>query len=166
MYWLPYSFHTSHHLSQTASLPWISYPLKNWYSIHARWSKSSLTHSIPFCDIFPSLKQNFIAYRSSKVFSRPDCIFEIRLLWQSGFNTMYSNCCSFEPEIIKINHSSHKIYSNSIMKFHECTTILDAYTKKSGNLLNAPRMDPHIWPCKSRTTSPNLLTAAMWGHRM
>ena len=25
----------------------------------------------------PSLKQNFIAYRSSKVSSRPDCIFEI-----------------------------------------------------------------------------------------
>ena len=26
---------------------------------------------------FPSLKQNFIAYRSFKVSSRPDCIFEI-----------------------------------------------------------------------------------------
>ena len=26
---------------------------------------------------FPSLKQNFIEYRSSKVSSRPDCIFEI-----------------------------------------------------------------------------------------
>ena len=26
---------------------------------------------------FPSLKQNFIAYRSSKVSLRPDCIFEI-----------------------------------------------------------------------------------------
>ena len=42
-------------------------PLKNWCSIHARWSKSSLTHSIRFCGIFPSLKHNFIAYRSSKV---------------------------------------------------------------------------------------------------
>ena len=31
---------------------------------------------------FPSLKQNFIAYRSSKVSSRPDCIFEIHQLWQ------------------------------------------------------------------------------------
>ena len=30
---------------------------------------------------FPSLKQNFIAYRSSKVSSRPDCIFEIHQLW-------------------------------------------------------------------------------------
>ena len=27
-------------------------PLKNWCSIHARWSKSSLKHSIHFCDIF------------------------------------------------------------------------------------------------------------------
>ena len=27
-------------------------------------------------------------------------------------------------------------------------------------------MDPHIWPSKSRTTSSNIHTAAMWGHRM
>ena len=40
---------------------------------------------------FPSLKQNFIAYRSSKVSSRPDCIFEIHQLWQSGFSRVYSN---------------------------------------------------------------------------
>ena len=33
---------------------------------------------------FPSLKQNFIAYRSSKVSSHPDFIFEIHQLWQSG----------------------------------------------------------------------------------
>ena len=57
---------------------------------------------------FPSLKQNFIAYRSSKVFSRPDCIFEIHQLWQLGFSRVYSNyccSCSFEPEIIKIGQS-------------------------------------------------------------
>ena len=30
---------------------------------------------------FPSLKQNFIAYRSSKVCLRPDWIFEIHQLW-------------------------------------------------------------------------------------
>ena len=32
--------------------------------------------SIPYVSVafFPSLKQNFIAYRSSKVSSRPDCI--------------------------------------------------------------------------------------------
>ena len=49
-------------------------PLKNWWSIHARWFKSSLKHSIRFCGIFPSLKQNFNAYRSFKLSWRPDCI--------------------------------------------------------------------------------------------
>ena len=41
--------------------------------------------SIPYVSVefFPSLKQNFISYRSSKVSSRPDCIFEIHQLWQS-----------------------------------------------------------------------------------
>ena len=39
--------------------------------------------NIPYVSVafFPSLKQNFIAYRPS---SRPDCIFEIHQLWQSG----------------------------------------------------------------------------------
>ena len=27
-------------------------------------------------------------------------------------------------------------------------------------------VDPHIWMCKSRTTSTNLHTATMWGHRI
>ena len=59
-------------------------PLKNWCSIHARCFKSSLKHSIRFVAFFPSLNQNFIAYRPSKVSWRPDCIFEIHQLWQSG----------------------------------------------------------------------------------
>ena len=44
--------------------------------------------SIPLVSVafFPSLKQNFIAYRPSKVSWRPDCIFEIHQQWQSGFN--------------------------------------------------------------------------------
>ena len=63
--------------------------------------------SIPYVSVafFPSLLQNFIAYCSSKVSWRPDCIFEIHQLWQSGFSRVYSNCCcscSFAPEIIKI----------------------------------------------------------------
>ena len=38
--------------------------------------------SIPYVSVafIPSSKQNFIAYRSSKVSSRPDCIFEIHQL--------------------------------------------------------------------------------------
>ena len=80
-------------------------PLKTWCSIHARSFKSSLKHSIRFCGIFPSLKQNFIAYRSSNVYSRPDFIFDIHQPWQSGFSRVYSNCCCscwFEAEIIKL----------------------------------------------------------------
>ena len=53
---------------------------------------------------------------------------------------MYSNCCcscSFEPEIINIGQSSHKMYSNNILNFQEFTTILNACTKMSGNLLKA-----------------------------
>ena len=84
---------------------------------------------------------NLIAYRSSKVSSRPDCIFEIHQLWQSGFSKVYSNCCcscSFEPEIIRIGQSSHKMYSNNIVNFEDPTTILNSCTKKSGKLLEAP----------------------------
>ena len=46
--------------------------------------------SIPYVSVafFPSLKQNFIAYHSSKV---SDSIFEIHQLWQSGFSRVYSN---------------------------------------------------------------------------
>ena len=96
--------------------------------------------SIPYVSVafVPSLKQNFIAYHSSKVISRPDCIFEIHQLWQSDFNRVYSNCCcscSFEPEIIKIGQSSYKMYSNNIVNFQESTTILNAYTKKVRKLI-------------------------------
>ena len=75
--------------------------------------------SIPYVHVafFQSLKQNFIAYRSSNVPRRPDCIFEIHQLWQSGFSRVYSNCCcrcSFEREIMKIGQSYHKMYSNNI----------------------------------------------------
>ena len=124
-------------------------PLKNWGSIHARCSKSSL--KLPYVSVafFPSLKQNFIAYCSSKVSSYPDRIFEIHQLWQSDFSRVYSNCCcscSFEPEIIKIGQSFYKMYSNNILNFQESMTILNAYTKKAGNLSNAPRVYKWIVP--------------------
>ena len=111
-------------------------PLKNWCSIHARCPQSSLKHSI-------CLTQNFIAYRSSEVSSRPDCLFEIHQLWQSGFSRVYSNCCcscSFKPEII--SQSSHTMYSKHILNFQESTTILNACTKRSRNLLRVSRTFP------------------------
>ena len=80
--------------------------------------------------------------------SRPDCIFEIHQLWQSGFCRVYSNCCcscSFKPEIIKISQSSHKMYSNNIMNFQVSRTILNACTKKSENLLIALRCCEQSW---------------------
>ena len=113
-------------------------PLKNTWSIYARCSKSTLKHSIRFCDLFSKLKHNFITYRSSKVSSRPDCVFEIHQLWQSGFNRRYYNsCCSFsiEPEIIKIGQTSHKMYSNKILNFQESTIILSVCTKKVWKLI-------------------------------
>ena len=115
-------------------------PLKNWCSMQDGWKA---VWSIPYVSVafFPSLKHNFIAYCSSKVFSHPDSIFEIHQLWQSGFSRVYSNCCcscSFEAEIIKICQSSHKMYINNIVNFQESMAILNACTKKSGNLLNAP----------------------------
>ena len=67
--------------------------------------------SIPYVYVvfFPTLKQNFIAYRSS---SRPDGIFEIHQLWQCVFSRVYSNsCCSceFKPKFVKIGQSSNKM---------------------------------------------------------
>ena len=156
MYGLPYSSHTSHHPSQTPCLPWILCHSKT----DARFMQDGrkAVWSIPyiFVAFFPSLKQTFIAYSSSKVSSRPDCIFEIHQLWQSGFSTVYSNgCCScwFEPEIINIGQSSHKMYSNNILNFQESTTILNTCIKMSENLLKAPRtyiqtyIHSHLLPC-------------------
>ena len=142
MFWLPYSSQTSHHPSQTLCLPWISFATQK-LMLDSRKMVQKLSEAFHkfLCDFFPSLKQNSIAYRSSKVSSRPDCIFEIPQLWQSGFSRVYSNCCcrcSFESEIIKIGQSSHNVYSNNIVNFQESTTILNACTKKSGNLLKAP----------------------------
>ena len=95
-------------------------PHKKWCSIHANGEKA--VWSIPYVSVafFPSLKHNLIAYRSSKLSWRPDCIFKIHQLWQSCFWRVYSNCCcycSFKPEIIKISQSSHKMYSNNILNF-------------------------------------------------
>ena len=111
---------------------------------------SRVKHSVLFCGIFSKFKTDFFAYRSSKVSSLPDCIFEIHQQWQSGFSRVYTNSCcscSFEAEIIKIGQSSHKMDSNNIVNFQESTTILNACKKKSRNLLNAPRIYIYIYVC-------------------
>ena len=106
--------------------------------------------SIPYVSVafFPRSKHNFIAYRSSKVSSRLDWIFTIHQLWQSVFSRVYSNSCcssSFEPENIEIGQSSHKMYSNNILNFQESTTMLNACTKKSRDLLNAQHIYIYIY---------------------
>ena len=56
----------------------------------------------------------------------------------AGLCRVYSNSycsCLFEPEIIKICQLSHKMYSNSIVNFQECTPILNAHTKKVWKLI-------------------------------
>ena len=56
---------------------------------------------------------------------------------------MYSNCwcsCSFEPEIIKIGHSSHKMYSNNIVNFQVSATISNACTKYVWKHMNVLRI--------------------------
>ena len=144
MYRLHSSSHTSHHPSKTPCLPWISYATQKLMldSCKMLQKQSEVFHTFLW-HFFASLKQNFIPYRSSKVSSRPDCIFEIHQLWQSDFSRVCSNCCCscwFEAEIIKIGQSSHKMYSNFIVNFQDSTTILNACTKKSGNLLKATRI--------------------------
>ena len=135
MYRLPYTSHTSHHPSQTPSLNLLCYSKTDARFMQDGWKA---VWSIPYVSVasfFPSLKQNFIAYCSSKV---SDCIFEIHQLWQSGFSRVYSSCCcscSFEPEILNIGQSSHKIYSNNIVNFQESTTTLNAHTKKVWKLI-------------------------------
>ena len=77
--------------------------LKNWCSIHARWSKSSLKHSIRFCGIiFPSLKQNFTAYRSSKVSSCPDAF----LRFPSWDNQAFVGCIPIAAVAVHLNLKS------------------------------------------------------------
>ena len=137
-----------HSSSLTDSLPSLN------LLCHSKTDAPKAVWSIPYISVafFPSLKQNFIAYHSSKVSLCPDCIFEIHQLWQSGFSRVYSNSCwscSVEPEIIKIGQPSHKMYSNNILNFQESTTILNACTKKSGNLLNTPHSMSYAWPSKS-----------------
>ena len=165
MYWLPYSCHTSHHPSQTACLPWISYATQKTDARFMQDSRKAVL-SIPyiFVSLFPSSKYNSIAYRSSKVSSRPDCLFEIHQLWQSGFSRVYSNCyCSysFKPEIIKIGQSSHKMYSNN--NFQEYVNFKCLYKKV---LLNSPRIYIYI---KSEWRTPlerkNSLVALLSAYR-
>ena len=158
------------HLSSslTDSLPSLNLSCHSKNDARVMQDAPKAVWSIPYVSLafIPSLKLNFIAYRSFKVSSRLDCIFEIHQLWQSYFSRVYSNyccSCSFEREIIKIGQSSHKMYSNNIVNFQEFTRILNAYTKKSGNLLKACVYDSFNWFKRSQIYT-NVIIELHWLH--
>ena len=125
-------------LSLTDSLPSLNLLCHSKTDARFMQDAPKAVGSIPYFYVafFPSLKQSFIAYRSSKVSSRPDWIFEIPQLWQSGFRRVYSTwCCSssFKPEIIRCLAVAYWIFK-SLRQFER-----PEQKKKSGNLLKAPR---------------------------
>ena len=71
--------------------------------------------SIPYVSVvfFPGLKQNFIAYRSSKVSWRPDCIFEIHQLLPH----LSSSLTDSVPSLNLLYHSKSD-FNQSEMWFH------------------------------------------------
>ena len=132
MYWLPYSTHTSHHPLQTPCLPWISCATKKLMLVSCKMVKKQFEAFHAFLWHFSKFKTEFygISFFLSVLTSRLH-------FWNSSAVTIsrvYSNCCCscwFEPEIIKIGQSSHKIYSNNIVNFQESTTIFKWLYKKS-----------------------------------
>ena len=68
---------TSHHPSQTPCLPWISYATQKLVLDSCKMVEKHSEAFNTFLWHFPSLKQNINAYRSSKVFSRPNCILKL-----------------------------------------------------------------------------------------
>ena len=107
----------SHHPSQTPCPPWISYAIQKPMLDSCKMVEKQFEAFHTFLwHFFPSLKQDSVVYRSSKL---SDYIFEIyQAVTTQAFSRVYSNCCcrcSFESEIIKIGQSSHKVYSNNIL---------------------------------------------------
>ena len=90
--------------------------------------------SIPYVSVafFPSLKPNFIAYRSSKV--------SIAFLqFTSCDNQAFVGCIPIAAVAVDLNvWSSHNMYSNNILNFQETTTILNGHTRKVWKLI--------VWP--------------------
>ena len=160
MYWLPYSSHTSHHPSQTPWLPWISYTTQKLMldSCKMLQKQSEAFHTFlwHFFLVQNRILLHIVLLKCLHVLT---CIFEIHQLWQSGFSRLYSNSCwscSFEPEIIKIGQSSHKMYSNNILNFHESTIIQMPVQKKSVNLLKAPHIYITPWNLTSKWTQQKI----------
>ena len=122
MYWLPYSSHASHHPSQTPCLPGISYATqKLMFDSCKMVEKQSEEFNRFLC-----LKQNFIAYHSSNVSSRPDWNFwnspavTIRRVFQ--FLLLSLDCCTLSL-IRTLYHwvLSNKVSSNIFKVWYDAT---------------------------------------------
>ena len=135
MYWLPYSSHTSHHPAQTPCLPWISYAIQKLMLDSCKMvEKQSEAFHTFLCHFFPV--ENRILLHIVLLKCQIEFLKFTSCDNQTLFSRVYFNCCcscSFEPKILKIGQSSHKICSNNILNFQESTPILNA-------LLKAPRI--------------------------
>ena len=95
--------------------------LKNWCSIHARWSKSSLKHSIRFCGIL----LHIVLLKCQIVF----------LKFTSCDYQAFVGCIPIAAIAVNLNLKSWKLASHLIrciaitVNFQESTTILNACTK-------------------------------------
>ena len=111
-------------------------PLKNWCSIHACSSRSSLKHSIRFCGIFTKFKTEFycISFIQSvrlHFFKFPSCD-----------NLALVGCIPIAAVAVHLNLKSQTMVSYLIKCiaitywiFEESTTILNTYTKKVCKLI-------------------------------
>ena len=82
---------STHSSSLTDSLPSLNLLCNSKTDTRFVQDRRIAVWSIPYVSVpfSPSLQQNFIAYLSFKVSSRPDCIFEIYQLCQSDFFKEY-----------------------------------------------------------------------------
>ena len=128
MFWLPYSSHTSHHPSQTPCLLWISNATQKTDARLLQDGRKEIWR-IPyvFVAFFPSLKHNFFAYRSSKLSSCPDCIFE----FTSCNKQVLSGCIPIPAVGVPLNPKSLKLVCHLI----RCITIT-YWIFTSTNILN------------------------------
>ena len=127
-----------------------------------------------------SSTENDIDTRLTKAWTAID---RLSIIWKSDL-TDEMKCSFFQAAVVSILNVVSNIEQVLATTPHETPTVRppashhENYTGQTSQtcrtLLEKQRrarkrrttMDPHIWPSKSRMTSPNLHTAAMWGHRM
>ena len=82
-----------------------------------------------------------------------------RMLWGNLEQVLVAT--PHKTPTVRLPASYHENYS-SLMN-QTCRTLLE---KQGRTHKWCTLMDPHTWPCKSRTTSINIHSATMWGYGM